>query len=177
MSGAAIRAASPRTCATGSRPKSPGFPRRPRRNAPPPKCAGEDRVARNEARPRRVFPTPNHPAIASAKSVLWIPAGGPATTRNARSAQAKASHGDETRQGERGRPRRENSFSFNGSFDPRFVHKHHGDVVTNRIHAAALGALEPLLVRSQFNWCLVQRTNEDIEQLLGNSHSFLRPRL
>src|ERR1700693_2854477 len=56
-------------------------------------------------------------------------------------------------------------------FDAGFVEQHDGDVVADRIDAAAGGALQSLLVGRRFDRRLALRANQNIEQFFRDCHS------
>ena len=58
-------------------------------------------------------------------------------------------------------------------FNASFVHEHHGDVVTHGINAVARTAFQTLLVGRHFDRSFANRTSKNVQQFLGNSHSFL----
>ena len=55
-------------------------------------------------------------------------------------------------------------------FDGRFIHEHDGDVVFDRIHAAARVTAQTGAVLHEPNGCLALGTDEDLEQRGVDSH-------
>ena len=52
-----------------------------------------------------------------------------------------------------------------------FADQHHGDVVANRIYAAALATLQSLSAFGQIDRGLTNRTNEDLQEFRVDGHS------
>jgi len=55
-------------------------------------------------------------------------------------------------------------------FDPGLIDEHHRDVVTHRIHTAALNALESVFVVFRQNLGLANRADEYFQQFLADWH-------
>ena len=51
-----------------------------------------------------------------------------------------------------------------------FADQHHGDVVANRIHAAALTTLQSLAAFDEIDRCLAERTNKNLQKLRIYGH-------
>jgi hypothetical protein len=59
--------------------------------------------------------------------------------------------------------------------DPGFVDEHDGNIVANRIYAATLHALEPVLLGGQPDFLLAQGTGKNRQQFLADCHAHLLP--
>ena len=55
-------------------------------------------------------------------------------------------------------------------FNFRFADEHHGDVVANRIHAAALAALQALSAFEGLYWRLAERADQDFQEFRVDGH-------
>jgi len=62
-------------------------------------------------------------------------------------------------------------FSRSLVFNLRFAGKHHWNVIAYRINAMALRALESIAVVNDYESCLAERANQDLEQLGVNGHA------
>jgi len=56
--------------------------------------------------------------------------------------------------------------------DSRFFGEHHGNLVSDRVHAPAGNALQPGLICKQFDLRLAHRTNQDVQSVFRNFQRF-----
>jgi hypothetical protein len=63
-------------------------------------------------------------------------------------------------------------FFVNRFFYSRFIYKHDGNIITNRINTLALDALETAAVRLQFDFRFARRASKYIQEFLTDCHGF-----